>query len=199
MFFKGKTQKSAYDMLVVGLGNPGAEYQNTRHNIGFMAADALCEKFGATLQKPKHKALICECKIGNKRILIAKPTTYMNLSGQSVAEIVKFYKIPTEKVLVMFDDVSLDVGNIRIRRSGTHGGHNGMRNISEQLYTNNIMRIKIGVGKKPHPEYDLKDWVLGKFPKTESEAVNTAVSKAVLATEEIVIGSIDKAMNKYNS
>ena len=123
----------------------------------------------------------------------------MNLSGQSVAEIVKFYKIPIEKVLVMFDDVSLDVGNIRIRRSGTHGGHNGMKNISELLSTNDIMRIKIGVGKKPHPEYDLKDWVLGKFPKTESEAVNTAVSKAVLATEEIVIGSIDKAMNKYNS
>ncbi len=196
MLFKKKENDI---LLVVGLGNPDSEYENTRHNIGFDAVDLLCEKFGATPFRLKHKALISECKIKNKRIMVAKPQTYMNLSGQSVGEISRFYKIPLENIIVIFDDISLDVGNIRIRRNGTHGGHNGMKNISEHLSSNDIARIKIGVGKKPHPEYDLKDWVLSKFKTEEMENKEKALCKAVLAVEEMVTGSIDKAMNKYNS
>lgn len=196
MFFK---TKSTYDFLIVGLGNPGKEYEGTRHNIGFMAADAVCENFGATLFRSKHKALICECKIKGKRVLVAKPQTFMNLSGVAVSEICKFYKIPNEKIIVMFDDVSLDTGKIRMRRGGIHGGHNGMKDISLALSTNDIFRIKIGVGPKINPDYDLKDWVLGKFPKTDSEAVAQALQKTVAAIEEVVEGNIEKAMNKYNS
>lgn len=191
--------KSAYDFLIVGLGNPGREYENTRHNIGFMAADALREKFGATLERSKNKALICECKIGDKRVLIAKPQTFMNLSGAAVSEICKFYKIPYDKVIIMFDDVSLDVGKIRMRRSGSHGGHNGMKDISLALSTNDIFRIKIGVGQKPHPEYDLKDWVLGKFPKSDADNISIALNKVIGAVSEVLNGKIETAMNKYNS
>lgn len=196
MLFK---TKAAYDFLIVGLGNPGHEYENTRHNIGFMAADALCEKFGATLGRLKHKALISECGIGDKRLLIAKPQTFMNLSGAAVSEICKFYKIPYDKVIIMFDDVSLDVGKIRMRRNGSHGGHNGMKDISLSLNTNDIFRIKIGVGQKPNPEYDLKDWVLGKFPKSDAENISVALDKVVKAVQEVIDGKIESAMNKYNS
>lgn len=196
MLFKKKENDV---LLVVGLGNPDSEYDNTRHNIGFDAVDLLCKKFGTTPFRAKHKALIGECKIKDKRIMVAKPQTYMNLSGESVGEIVRFYKIPLMNIIVIFDDISLDVGNIRIRRNGTHGGHNGMKNISEHLSSNDIARIKIGVGKKPHPEYDLKDWVLSKFKPDEMENKEKALQKAVLAVEEMVTGSIDKAMNKYNS
>ncbi len=196
MLFKKKDNDM---LLVVGLGNPDSEYDNTRHNIGFDAVDLLCKKFCATPFRLKHKALISECKIKNKRIMVAKPQTYMNLSGEAVGEISRFYKIPLQNIIIIFDDISLDVGNIRIRRNGTHGGHNGMKNISEHLSSNDIARIKIGVGKKPHPEYDLKDWVLSKFKTDEMADKEKALEKAVLAIEEMVTGSIDKAMNKYNS
>lgn len=196
MFFKSKENNI---ILVAGLGNPGEEYKNTRHNIGFEAVDLLHQKFGGTPFKSKHKALISECNIKGKKVIIAKPQTYMNLSGEAVAEITRFYKIKTENVIVIFDDISLDVGKMRIRRNGTHGGHNGMKNISEHMKTNDILRIKIGVGQKPHPEYDLKDWVLGKFSALDSENKQTALQKAVASVEEIVGGFIERAMNKYNS
>ena len=196
MLFKSKDNEI---VLVAGLGNPGDEYQNTRHNVGFDAADLLHQKFGVTPFRAKHKALLAECRINNKKVLLAKPQTYMNLSGESIAEIVRFYKIKLENIIVIFDDISLDVGKMRIRREGTHGGHNGMKNISAHLSTNAICRIKVGVGKKPHPDYDLKDWVLGKFSAEDKDNKASALQKVVASVEEIVGGNIDRAMNKYNS
>ncbi len=196
MFFKAKENNI---ILVAGLGNPGNEYQNTRHNIGFDAVDLLHQKFGGTPFRQKHKALIAECKISGKRVIIAKPQTYMNLSGDALLEITRFYKIKKENIIVIFDDISLDVGKMRIRRNGTHGGHNGMKNISERLGTNDILRIKIGIGKKPHPDYDLKDWVLGKFGAEDTENKEIALQKAVASVEEIIVSSVERAMNKYNS
>ncbi|MBR5011081.1 MAG: aminoacyl-tRNA hydrolase [Clostridia bacterium] len=199
MFFKSKFSASSYDFMIVGLGNPGKEYEGTRHNAGFIAADAIISSLGGSGEKLKSKALICECKADNKRILVVKPQTYMNLSGQAVRDVAKFYKIPNDKIIVIFDDISLDVGKIRIRRNGSHGGHNGMKNISECMSTNDIMRIKIGVGKKPHPEYDLKDWVLSRFKNDEKASLEAATEKTVLAVREIINFGIDRAMNKYNS
>ncbi len=196
MFFKKKENDVT---LVAGLGNPGDEYKNTRHNIGFDAVDLLHQKFTGTPFRLKHKALISECKINAKRVFLVKPQTYMNLSGTAIGEICRFYKIPISNIIVIFDDISLDVGKMRIRRGGSHGGHNGMKNISQQLSTNDIMRIKIGIGKKPHPDYDLKDWVLGKFSADDKENKELALTKAVASVEEIISGNIDRAMNKYNS
>jgi len=195
MFFK---KGPTYDWLIVGLGNPGIQYEKTRHNAGFMCIDALAEKNGAKIEKHKFDAIIGEARIGDRRVLLAKPQTFMNLSGKSVTAIAKFYKIPYDKVLVIFDDISLDVGKIRVRRSGSDGGHNGIKDIIELSGTNNIPRIKVGVGKKPHPDYDLKDYVLGKFPESEKENLENAINKCIKAAEEIIKRGIDSAMNKYN-
>ena len=197
MFIKNKG--SAFGWLIVGLGNPGIQYEGTRHNAGFMAADKLAELYNADFNKNRHNAVYGECKIGRSRVLIAKPQTFMNLSGRAVTELCSFYKIPYEKVIIMFDDISLDVGKIRIRRKGSHGGHNGMRDITELAGTEDIKRIKIGVGKKPHPDYDLKDWVLGKIPDGQKAELNTALDNAAKAAAETVINGIDSAMNKYSS
>ena len=196
MFLKSK---STYDWLVVGLGNPGLQYEKTRHNVGFMAADlfAESEKFG--FGKNKMDAVLGECKIKDLRILVIKPQTYMNNSGKAVTKIASFYKIPTDRIIVMHDDISLPVGKIRMRRKGSDGGQRGMRDIIELLGTDNIPRIKIGVGAKPHPDYDLKDWVLGKFPDSDKENLETALKNSVLALKEIFARGIDSAMNKYNS
>lgn len=194
MIFKGST----YDYMVVGLGNPGLQYENTRHNAGFMAIEKIAEKNGGEFKKNKFDGVFGECKIGSKRILILKPMTYMNLSGKSVVAAAAFYKIPPQNIIVLFDDISLCVGKIRLRRKGSHGGHNGIKDIIELMGSDEIMRVKIGVGEKPNPEYDLKDWVLGKIPKEESELFDTALDKARLAVEEIIKRGIDSAMNKYN-
>ncbi|MEE1184786.1 MAG: aminoacyl-tRNA hydrolase [Acutalibacteraceae bacterium] len=196
MFFKKK--ESAYDWLIVGLGNPGLQYEKTRHNAGFMVIDALAEKYGVGFPKRKYDALIGECKIGDNRIMLVKPQTFMNLSGKAVTAICSFYKIPYDKVIVMFDDVSLDVGKIRVRRKGSDGGHNGIKDIIELSGTSDIPRIKIGVGKKPNAEYDLKDWVLGKFSKEDLDTFQKATEIGVKAAEEIVKRGIDSAMNRYN-
>lgn len=197
MFIKNKG--SAFGWLIVGLGNPGIQYEDTRHNAGFMAADKLAELYNADFNKNRHNAVYGECKIGQSRVLIAKPQTFMNLSGKAVTELCSFYKIPYDKVIIMFDDISLDVGKIRIRRKGSHGGHNGMKDITELAGTEDIKRIKIGVGKKPHPDYDLKDWVLGKIPDGQKAELNTALDNAAKAAAETVINGIDSAMNKYSS
>lgn len=197
MFIKNKG--SAFGWLIVGLGNPGIQYEGTRHNAGFMAADKLAELYNADFNKNRHNAVYGECKIGQSRVLIAKPQTFMNLSGKAVTELCSFYKIPYDKVIIMFDDISLDVGKIRIRRKGSHGGHNGMKDITELAGTEDIKRIKIGVGKKPHPDYDLKDWVLGKIPDGQKAELNTALDNAAKAAVETVINGIDSAMNKYSS
>lgn len=196
MIFKSKP---TYDYLVVGLGNPGFQYEKTRHNVGFMALDSFAEKEGATLNKNKYNALIGEVKLKDLRILLVKPQTFMNNSGSAVSAIASFYKISPEKIIVLFDDISLPVGNIRIRRKGSHGGHNGMKDIVELLGNDNILRIKIGIGDKPHPDYDLASWVLGKFPKEEIEQLDKAIDKTVSALKEIMLNGVDSAMNKFNS
>ena len=194
MIFK----KPTYDFLVVGLGNPGLQYEKTRHNVGFMSADLLMKKEGGEFTKHKMDSHFGECEIGKKRILVMKPQTFMNNSGTAVSAVSKFYKIPADKIIIISDDISLDVGKIRIRRKGSHGGHNGLKDIFQLMGTDNIMRIKIGVGAKPHPDYDLVDWVLGKFPKEDEENLSTALDNSVKAIEEIIKRGIDSAMNKYS-
>ena len=195
----GFNQPKSIDWLVVGLGNPGKQYEGTRHNAGFLAADALAAKTGITVDRLKFHALIGDGLCGEKRILLAKPQTFMNLSGQAVDEIMQFYKIPPERLLVMCDDISLEPGRLRIRRKGSHGGQNGMRNIIDMVETSDFCRIKLGIGAKPHPDYSLADWVLSHFTANERKEMEAAAEKAAEAAELIVNVQIDKAMNLYNS
>ena len=191
--------KNKSDMwLIGGLGNPGLQYEKTRHNAGFMAADRLAEKHGAQFNKHKSEAVYADFKIGDNRILLVKPQTYMNNSGRAVSALLNFYKIPTDRLIVMFDDITLDIGKLRLRRKGSHGGHNGIKDIIELTGTDDIMRIKIGVGERENRDYDLKDWVLGKIPTEQMTDFNKALERAALAAEEIIIRGIDSAMNKYN-
>ncbi len=196
MFLKFKSE--GFDYLIAGLGNPGMQYENTRHNAGFAAVDTLLNNLGVQMNKHKFEAEYCDAKVGKSRVIIAKPQTFMNNSGRAVSAISKFFKIPPEKIIVLFDDISLPVGNIRIRRKGSAGGHNGIKDIIELLGTEDIMRIKIGVGEKPTPDYDLKNWVLGKIPEGNKNALNTAYDNAASAVKEIIINGIDSAMNKYS-
>lgn len=190
--------KQTYDYAVFGLGNPGLQYEGTRHNAGFMAVDKIAEKSGGAFLKHKFESLYGECRIGDKRVLLVKPQTYMNLSGKAVVAVCGFYKIPINNVILLFDDISLDIGKLRVRRKGSHGGHNGIKDIIELTGTDEIMRVKIGVGAKPNPQYDLKDWVLGKIPSEQAEAFTASLDKSVKAVEEIIKRGIDSAMNKYN-
>lgn len=191
--------KNKSDMwLIAGLGNPGLQYEKTRHNAGFMAADRLAEKHGAQFNKHKSEAVYADFKIGDNRILLVKPQTYMNNSGRAVSALLNFYKIPTDRLIVMFDDITLDIGKLRLRRKGSYGGHNGIKDIIELTGTDDIMRIKIGVGERENRDYDLKDWVLGKIPTEQMTDFNKALDRAALAAEEIITRGIDSAMNKYN-
>ena len=192
-------RKSAYDFLVVGLGNPGLQYESTRHNIGFMAADRILTEYGGEFNRRKFDGVFGECKIGGKRGLVLKPQTYMNLSGKSVIAVSGFYKIPHSSIVILFDDVSLELGKIRLRRKGSDGGHNGMKDIIQLFGTDEIMRVKIGVGGKPHPGYDLKDWVLGRFTAEEKEVMDETLLKTAKAVGEITARGIDSAMNRYSS
>lgn len=189
---------SGFDMMIVGLGNPGLQYEETRHNIGFMAMDALCKKYECECKKMKFSAYVGDAVIGNKRVLLLKPLTYMNNSGSAVGEAARFYKIAPENILVMFDDISLEPGTVRIRRKGSAGGHNGIKDIIEVLGSDNFPRIKLGVGAKPHPDYDLKDWVLGKFKAEDKEKVEASLETAVKAVNELLSRGIDSAMNKFS-
>lgn len=191
--------KNRSDMwLIAGLGNPGLQYEKTRHNAGFMAADRLAEKHGAQFNKHKSEAVYADFKIGDNRIMLVKPQTYMNNSGRAVSALLNFYKIPTDRLIVMFDDITLDIGKLRLRRKGSYGGHNGIKDIIELTGTDDIMRIKIGVGERENRDYDLKDWVVGKIPTEQMTDFNKALDRAALAAEEIIIRGIDSAMNKYN-
>ncbi len=194
---KGR-DKCPYDLLVVGLGNPGMEYEKTRHNVGFRALDEFCEKHGASCDKMKHNAYMGELREGGRRILLLKPLTYMNNSGEAVGAVASFYKIPTDRILVLFDDISLEPGIIRIRRKGSAGGHNGLKDIIAHLGSDEFMRVKIGVGAKPHPDYDLKDWVLGKFPPEQQQDIENALKNTVKAVDEVIARGVDSAMNKYS-
>ena len=196
MFFNNKS--GGVDWLLVCLGNPGDQYENTRHNIGFMVADELGERHNIPIQRLKFRALTNTITVGDEKVLLMKPVTYMNLSGEAVHEAAAFYKIPPERVLVISDEVSLAPGKIRVRRSGSAGGHNGLKNIISHLGTDQFPRIRLGVGQKPHPDYDMADWVLGKFQGEDKKAVEEAVKRAADAAECLIREGVDKAMNRYN-
>ncbi|MBE6761507.1 MAG: aminoacyl-tRNA hydrolase [Ruminococcaceae bacterium] len=199
MFSKFKKSPSGgFDYLIVGLGNPGLQYEKTRHNVGFRAVDKLCDELGTKCDRSKFKSLYTDAKIGDKRVLILKPQTYMNNSGQAVTEAMKFYKIPIGNVIVISDDVTLDVGRLRIRAKGSAGGHNGLKDIIELSGSDEFPRVKIACGQKPHPDYDMKDWVLGKFPKEQEKEIEQIISLAADAVECIVKTDINTAMNRYN-
>lgn len=191
-------KKAPISWLVVGLGNPGAKFENTRHNVGFMTADALADRGGDPIRRVKYHALTSEAVIGGQSVLLMKPTTFMNLSGQAVSEAARFYKIPADHVLVVSDDVDLPLGKLRIRKSGSAGGHNGLKNIIQLLGTDQFPRLKIGVGGKPHPDYNMADWVLGQFQGQDKKTIDEAVSRAADAVECLLSDGIDRAMNQYN-
>lgn len=200
MFFKKREKPSGgVDYLIVGLGNPGSEYEATRHNAGFIVVDMLAEKLGCGITKLKFKSLYGTADIGGKKCLILKPQTFMNNSGEAVRDAAAFYKIPAENIIVVSDDISLDVGRLRIRRKGSDGGHNGLKSIIYLLNNDNFARIKVGVGKKPHPDYDLAAWVLSRFKNDEVDDLKKAAENACDAIKLMVEGKTDMAMNKFNS
>ena len=195
MFLK---KTSGVDWLIVGLGNPGDQYENTRHTVGWRALDELAEIAGVPVQKLKYKALTNTCTVSGAKVLLMKPITYMNLSGEAVGEAARFFKIPPERVLVLSDDVSLPVGKLRIRKSGSAGGHNGLKSIIQHLGTDQFPRVKIGVGGKPHPDYDMADWVLGKFSPEDKKTIDEMVQKAAKAAAYYIKEGPDKAMGQFN-
>ena len=197
MFFD-RNRSSGAEWLVVGLGNPGDKYENTRHNVGFLTVDELAERARVPVQRLKHRALTNTVELGGAKVLLMKPVTYMNLSGEAVRQAADFYKVPPEHVLVVSDDVSLPVGRLRIRRGGSAGGHNGLKSIIQQLGTDQFPRLKVGVGEKPHPDYDLADWVLGKFVGEDKKTIDAAIKRAADAVECYIQDGPDKAMSRFN-
>ena len=194
-FFK---KSGGVQWLLVCLGNPGKQYENTRHNIGFMTADALEKKSGVKVNKLRFRALTGEMELGGERVLVLKPQTYMNLSGEAVKLAGGFYKIPPERVLVISDDVSLPLGKLRIRAGGSAGGHNGLKNIIAHLGTDQFPRIKVGVGAPAHPEHEMVDWVIGNFTPAEKKVVEEAVQKAMDAAACLIEKGVSEAQNRFN-
>ena len=186
------------EWLVVGLGNPGPKYEWTRHNVGFLVIDQLADRENLPVQRLKHKALTTTALIGGKPVLLMKPTTYMNLSGEAVRQAVDFYKIQPDHVLVVSDDTALALGRLRIRKGGSAGGHNGLKNIILHLGTDQFPRLRVGVGEKPHPDYDMADWVLGKFTGEDKKTMDAAVKRAADAIECILAEGLDRGMNRFN-
>ena len=184
--------------LVAGLGNPGDKYKNTRHNVGFMAIDALCQKLNINDFKLKCRALITEGRIDDKRIIFAKPQTFMNLSGESIYKIMSYYKIPKENFIVIYDDVALPVGKIRIRDKGSDGGHNGVYDIIKNLNSEDFARIRIGVNKKPTPDYNLADWVLGEIPKSDLKLISERFDDLDEIISLIFDNKLSMAQSKFN-
>ncbi len=197
MFFKKKTT-GPVDWLIVGLGNPDKKYVGTRHNAGFAALEALAEKLAIRVDRVKYKSFCGETAIGEHKVLLMMPQTYMNNSGEAVREAMNFYKLPPERVLVLFDDISLPVGTLRVRRAGSAGGQKGMASIIQLCGSDKFPRVKIGVGEKPHPDYDLAAWVLSKFTKDEAPLVADAARRAADAVCLIVEDSVDAAMNRFS-
>ena len=185
--------------LVVFLGNPGLQYEGTRHNAGFMTADALCKKKDFAINKARFQALTAQTELGGEKVLLMKPQTYMNLSGQAVSQAARFYRIPSEHILVVLDEVNLPVGKLRIRVKGSAGGHNGLKNIVALLGTEDFPRIRLGVGAPPHPDYDMMDWVLSTFRNQDAEEMEQAARRAAEAVECYIEKGPDRAMNLYNT
>lgn len=193
-----KKQPGPPEWLVAGLGNPGLQYEKTRHNAGFMALDLLAARCGAEVTRMKFKSFCGEARVAGRRVLLLKPQTYMNDSGEALAEAMRFYKLPIDRVLVLFDDVSLAPGRVRVRRSGSAGGHNGIKSIIALCGSADFPRVKIGVGAKPRPDYDLAAWVLGRFDQQQAPLFREGLSHAADAVEELLKNGVDSAMNRYN-
>ena len=184
--------------LLVGLGNPGSKYESTRHNMGFLAVDGLARRKGFRFNKLRFRAWTAEWMVNGEKVLVMKPQTYMNLSGEAVGEAARFYKIPSDHVLVIYDDVSLPLGKLRIRDKGSAGGHNGIKNIIAHLGTDVFPRVKVGVGAPSHPDYDMVDWVIGSFSAQEKKIVDEALDRALDAAECIISRGVTEAQNRFN-
>lgn len=187
------------EYIIAGLGNPGEQYAGTRHNAGFMVMDCLAKRLGTEIKKFKFKSLCSDVTINGRHCILMKPETYMNNSGQAISEAMNFYKLDIEHVIIVYDDISLEPGKLRIRRKGSDGGHNGIKSIIYLTGDDKFPRVKMGVGKKPHPKFDLADWVLSRFNDADMEKIQTACEKACDSIELIVDGKTDEAMNKFNS
>lgn len=200
LFKKIENKKSVLPVthIVAGLGNPGAEYAATRHNAGFMAIDFIAERCGVRIDRLKFHALTAEAELSGVRVLLMKPQTFMNLSGDAIGEAAAFYKIPPENIIVLHDEISFDVGRFRIRRKGSAGGHNGLKSIIARLSSDAFPRVKIGVGQKPTPDYDLVSWVLGKFPPSDLEVLKAQLPDVTSAVELMLAGKTEEAMSKYS-
>ena len=198
LFKKKEFTNNSIEYIIVGLGNPGKQYEGTRHNAGFIAINYIAEELGTKINKIKFKSTVGEARISGKRCLLMKPSTYMNLSGQAVTEAMNFYKIPAENVVILLDDINLDVGKTRIRQKGSDGGQNGMKNIIYLSGSDKFPRVKIGIGNKPNPNYDLAAWVLSKFTGDELKTLDQVKKNCLEAVELILDGKIDRAMNKFN-
>ena len=202
LFEKWKTNRSpsgAPEFLIVGLGNPGPKYEFTRHNAGFLCMDLLAQQLGVKIDRIKFKSVVADVAIEGSRCILMKPQTFMNNSGEAVRDAANFYKIPPEHIIILFDDISLPPGKLRIRRKGSDGGHNGIKSILYLLGIDQFPRIKLGVGAKPRPDYDLADWVLSTFQKDELSRMKEAMEKACEAVPLLVREETDRAMNLYNS
>ena len=193
-----KPDTAPVSFIIAGLGNIGKQYERTRHNAGFLAIDYIADKLGVKIDRVTFHSTVAEASVGGVRVLLMKPTTLMNNSGVAIGEAASFYKIPPERVLVLHDEISFDPGIIRIRRKGSAGGHNGLKSIIAHLASDEFPRVKIGVGKKPSPEYDLVDWVLGRFSEADITAMSARFADIYAASLDIIGGQIDSAMNKYS-
>jgi len=197
MFFWHKNDASV-TWIVAGLGNVGEQYEHTRHNVGFDALDELANQLDIPVQRLKFKALTNTAVVGGQKVLLMKPVTFMNLSGEAVEQAASFYKIPPEHILILSDEVALPPGKLRVRPSGSAGGHNGLKNVIAHLHSEAFPRIRIGVGQKPHPDYDMIDWVLGKPQGEDRNAITEATKKAAQAVEVLLRDGADRAMNQFN-
>ena len=184
--------------LIVGLGNPGKEYERTRHNAGFRAVDLLADKLGCKIDKGKFQGIYGQVNYGGKKLMLLKPLTYMNLSGRSVLQLSAYFNIPPQRIIVMFDDISLEPGRLRVRADGSAGGHNGIKSIIQEVGSQAFPRVKIGVGAKPNPEFNLADWVLSSFSAQEEKALAVALENAADATLAIIEKGVPEAANRFN-
>ena len=199
LFSKRRKPEGPIDWIVAGLGNPGRQYVGTRHNAGFMAVEALAQQLDVRVDRVKFKSLTAAAVIGDQKVLLMMPQTYMNNSGEAVREAMQFYKIPPERCLILFDDISLDVGAVRVRRKGSDGGQKGMKSIIALTGSDQFPRIRLGIGAKPHPDADLAAHVLSRFPQAEAKLMVQAAEKAANAAQVLVTEGVDQASNRFSS